>query len=217
MLTPEQIAIRRTRVGGSEIGALLGVDPHKTALDVFAGKVLPPVEEEPAPHLAWGHDVERSILAFHGRQFARIEEPGTLLHPKHPAICATPDGLGVREGGSRVVLEVKNSQWHQSHRWGEPGTDDAPLLYVAQVQMELGIALSLGDVEGTADLVASIAGAPPVEIDAKVAKIRRRWLVDGAATPASIASFSAFSVQSSRLQSSVVGVDTVASSTILRE
>ena len=162
-LTAQQIEVRRTRIGGSEIGALLGISPHRSALDVFASKVLPSRVEESQPHLVWGHDVERAILVSHARsQCLRIEEPGTLLHPKHSAICATPDGIGVRENGSRVVLEVKNSQWHQSHRWGEPGSDDAPLLYVAQVQMELGIALAQMGVETIADLVASIGGAPPV-------------------------------------------------------
>ena len=162
-LTPEQMEIRRTRIGGSDIGALLGINPYKTSLGVFASKVLPPSPEKPAIHLEWGHDVERAILASHARNSdLKIEEPGTLIHPKHPAICATPDGIGVRKSGTRVVIEAKNSQWHQAHRWGEAGTDDAPLLYLAQVQMELGIALALGEVEDVGELVASIAGAPPV-------------------------------------------------------
>jgi predicted phage-related endonuclease len=47
-LTPEQIAIRRTRIGSSEVGAILGIDPYKSAYDVWTEKMLPPEVTAPS-------------------------------------------------------------------------------------------------------------------------------------------------------------------------
>ena len=165
-LTKEQVELRRTRIGSSEVGALLGIDPYKTALDVYADRVL---EREPDEddHRSWGLDVEGAILANHARRegLTLIDPRGTLVHPMLP-VCCTPDGIGERANGRLVDIQAKNVNRHNAHEWGEPGTDDAPLLYVAQVTIELGVLRAmdpyvLSPVEETAHLVAAIAGDPP--------------------------------------------------------
>lgn len=178
-LTKAQRELRRYRVGASEIGALIDyyspspdgvrVDPHKTALDVFNDKVLPKDEPEVEDHRAWGTDVEAGILRNHARKTQLVLEPppeppktATMVCDRYPMLCATPDGIGQTILRSRRVIEAKNCQWHQSHRWGAPGTDDAPLQYLAQVIVTIGVAAENGDVEDTGDLAAAIAGAPPV-------------------------------------------------------
>lgn len=174
-LTAEQIAVRKTRVGASEIGALVDfyspssdgqrVDPYKTALRVFADKDLPAENDDPEDHQQWGLDIEPAILTNHARRFGikLAPAPGTLVHPSLP-LCATPDGIGTRNGRF-IDIQAKNAQRFQSHRWGEPGTDDAPLLYVAQVTVELGILKETPEyrelIEDTGDLAVCIEGGPP--------------------------------------------------------
>lgn len=175
-LTPEQIAVRKTRVGASEIGALVDyyapradgerVDPYKTAFDVWAHKDAPVTET--ADHQQWGNDVEEAILTFWTRQQGMTLVRGipTLTHQTLAAVCATPDGFGVKGSKSRN-LQGKNAQFHQMRAWGEEGSDNVPLLYVGQTNIELGILLAhakegkLGDFEEESDVVACLGGAPP--------------------------------------------------------
>lgn len=176
MLTVEQKALRRGRVGASEIGALidyfapqdgLRVDPHKTAFDVFAERDCP--SDEAKDHQTWGLFQEPAILGFYAQKqgLRLLPSPGTLLHPKIGALCATPDGLARRPTGRLRNLQAKNAQHHQAWRWGEAGTDDMPLLYVSQQSVELGVLLAqVGElaevVEDEGDTVVSLGGAPPV-------------------------------------------------------
>lgn len=174
-LTKEQLALRRTVVGSSEIGALVDfysprpdgrVDPYKTALAVFADKDLP-LEDDAAEHQTWGLDIEPAILRNHARRHGLHlvkEAPGTLVHGSLP-LCATPDGIGITAEGRARDIQAKNAQRFSSHRWGEAGTDDVPLLYVAQVTVELGILRQhrdwQGRIEDTGDLAVCLEGAPP--------------------------------------------------------
>lgn len=189
-LSPQQLEIRRTRVGSSEIGALVDFyavegsprcDPYKTAQKVFNEKDLAPEPDaEEKAHQVWGLYQEPGILGFHAYShdlrlvkpkelvLAKTEKPEewqTLVHPTLP-ICATPDGIGERTGGRLRDIQAKNAQRFQSHRWGEPGTDDVPLLYVAQVTFELGILLQhekfIGRVDDVGDLAVCMEGAPPL-------------------------------------------------------
>lgn len=160
-LTPEQIALRRTRIGASEMGALLGLDPYKSAHDVFLAKVLP-ADAADKPHTSWGLDLEPAILAHHARVkgYELLTPPGSLVHPAAPLVC-TPDGLA-RAAGSTIDLQAKNDQGRGQIEWGEPGTDDAPQLYLAQVTIELGVLRATGYDVSHGELVVSIRGAPPV-------------------------------------------------------
>jgi len=175
-LSGQQHELRRYRIGASEIGALidyfaptdgLRVDPHKTAFDVFAERDCP--SGEARDHQTWGLFQEPAILGFfaHKNGLQLLPSPGTLLHPKIGALCATPDGLARRPTGRLRNLQAKNAQHHQAWRWGEAGTDDMPLLYVSQQTTELGVLLAQGGdlagaVEDEGDTVVSLGGAPPV-------------------------------------------------------
>ena len=86
-LSPEQIEMRRTVVGSSEVGALVDYyapreercDPYKTALDVFASKTLPrSTESAGEDHRHWGLDLEPAILANHVRRmgYQLLPAPG---------------------------------------------------------------------------------------------------------------------------------------------
>lgn len=154
--------LRRTRIGSSEIGALLGIDPYKSALDVFMEKTLPP-DGDGRSHQTWGLDLEPAIIRHHARHmnYELQSPPGSLVHPSLPLVC-TPDALALTDGGHRVAIQAKNDQGHGQTEWGEPGTDDAPLLYVAQVTVELGVLEGVHLDVLRDDLVVSIRGAPPV-------------------------------------------------------
>jgi predicted phage-related endonuclease len=171
MLTAEQIEVRRTRIGASEIGAVLGIDTHCTPLQLVMRKKMPRVDHA-EDHRSWGNDVEPAILRNYTRRqgYALLPSPGTLVHPTLPYLCATPDGLGQPSGDRHVRcrdIQAKNVEEHHLRDWGEPGTADAPLLYVAQVTVEVGILLAraemdLRPVQDLGDLAVSFGGRPPL-------------------------------------------------------
>lgn len=173
-LTQEQLAIRRTRIGGSEIGVLLGLSPHGGPIDVFMEKTLP-AKERDGEQFEWGSTVEWAIIEYHAKKEGLLmERPGTLVHPDHAFVCATPDAIGLRPNIAAPeprVIEVKNVGRWMSGEWGEEG-DDAPFHYLAQVHWEMGVAIRLGLAGTTAHLVAAIAGEAPrkyeVQFDAEL-------------------------------------------------
>jgi len=162
-LTKEQIELRRMRIGASEIGAVLGIDKYRTPLQLWMDK-KGMAREHNGAHLGWGHDVEGAILRNYARRngYELLPSPGTMAHPTLPHLCATPDGLAVRNGVVRDV-QAKNVEEHHVREWGEPGTSDAPLFYVAQVTVELGILRGqMHDLDDGGDIAVSFGGRPPV-------------------------------------------------------
>lgn len=165
-LSLEQLELRRTRIGSSEVGALLGIDPYKSAFDVWMEKSLPPAPST-EDHRSWGLDMEPAILAHHTRKmgYVVLVPPGSVAHPDLPLVC-TPDGFARPVGDPSVThvidLQAKNDQGFGQIEWGEPGTDDAPLLYVAQVTVEVGVLRAAGIDVTHGELAVSIKGAPPV-------------------------------------------------------
>lgn len=159
-LTPEQLEIRKFRLGASEVGALLGIDPYKTALDLFTGRLYPEKQEGP-PHARWGLDVERPILTFcsRARRWHLLGTPKTMVDDRFPALCSSPDDL-TEESKRTVTLDAKNVFWMNADEWGEPGTADVPLLYGAQKHVQIALASSIGGAD-YGYLCASIGGSPP--------------------------------------------------------
>ena len=161
-LSPEQMEIRRLRVGGSEVGALLGVDKFKGVLELFADRTLAPVQQT-GEHLAWGTELEPLILRSYARRagWTLLGCPGTLTDARFPSLCVTPDDLALVPGvPGPVPLDAKNVQEHNAHEWGKPGTAEVPLMYAAQIQVQIALCAQLGGADH-GYLIASLGGAPP--------------------------------------------------------
>lgn len=159
---------RADRIGASEIGAVLGIDHYRSPLKLFMGKKLEKKQRPKEDHRDWGNDVEPAILHNFARRngYRLVEKIGLLTDPKRPHLCATPDGVGIRDGRARD-LQAKNVEEHHTREWGEPGTSDAPLLYVAQVTIELGVLRARQEeigapIDDDGDLVVSFGGRPPL-------------------------------------------------------
>ena len=128
-LSPTELEERRTGMGGTDAGAVLGVSPWATAHDVWLDKTGqgPPVEE-PNERMYWGTVMEDAVRRRYRELTGRmIRKPHQLLrHPDRPWQIGHPDGLD-RE----LVLEVKVSAYADG--FGEPGTDEMPPHYKTQL------------------------------------------------------------------------------------
>ncbi len=145
----------RTRplgLGGTDIGAILGLSPYKTPLELWSELVS---REQPASrdliHLRFGQHAESFIASEYERAtglFTAQHSP-TLFHKKHGFmfghvdrfVLDTPDTPAVVDGTitANKLLECKTSSAFSKNDWGEAGTDQVPPLYLAQCAWYLAI------------------------------------------------------------------------------
>lgn len=126
------LTARRTGIGGSDIGAILGISPFKTAVDVYLAKTEPnPVEEE-NELFYWGHALEAPIAnRFElDHKVNVIRDVPIARHPKHEWMVANVDGI--INDSERGILEIKTVGAFAGKEWGIEGSDDVPLSYIAQ-------------------------------------------------------------------------------------
>ncbi len=144
---------RRSGVGGSDAGAILGVSSFMSRLGVWEQKrgLRPP--SVATERMLWGNRLQDAILAGYGQDHGLEVERGRFhRHAGVPFVIGHPDGYATDERGNRRLVEVKTAS-HLTEQWGEPGSEDVPPAYYAQVQHYLFLR-SLA----VADLTALVGG-----------------------------------------------------------
>lgn len=147
MLTEAQLAMRRTAITGTDIGAICGLSEHRSALDVFLDKTHDTEPVDLTPALKRGIYLEDGILRWYVEDTGatEVERPGTLVHKHNLRIMATPDAVvlkpspGMQYVSARTGVEVKAPGRFAEYGWGEPGTDQVPQAYLAQAVFEMAV------------------------------------------------------------------------------
>ena len=123
---------RRTGIGGSDAGAILGVSPWGSALSVWEEKRgIRQDDWDPPERVIWGSRLERAILDGYAEDYnVNVKRTGRKHRrsKRYPFVVGHPDG----ETDDRL-LEVKTTA-HQGEEWGLDGSEDVPAHYYAQVQ-----------------------------------------------------------------------------------
>ncbi len=137
--TPEWEADRRNYVGASDVPMLLGLSEYGGKLDLYQIKRGEFVVE-PTLAMQRGHIYEPAICADFLLRFPEFvaEKRDTIPHPKGDFLRASIDRLLITPHG-RGVLEGKNVTPRFMEKYGETGSDNAPLDKVAQVQTQLEV------------------------------------------------------------------------------
>lgn len=147
-------------IGGSDVAAILGVHPYRTALAVWAektGKVETDETIADKPAVAWGNRLERTIgkhwSALTGIPLNWKKRDCLVVHPRFDWFRGHIDAEAL---GQRCrVLEVKTAGIRQAGRWGPSGSTDpadVPIEYVCQLQSYLWAKFSPSIVTAT-DLI----------------------------------------------------------------
>jgi len=134
-LTNEQHEQRRTRIGASEVGALLGPHPFTDPARIYARIIDGPGPAKDSRAMRAGHALERAIgNVAAGELGLRLRACSmTYVHPVLP-LAASPDFYARdRTGGEPGLLEVKLSR-----EWSD-WTDGPPPWYVWQVRAQLAL------------------------------------------------------------------------------
>ncbi len=146
MLTPEQLEIRKTGWGGSEIGALLGVDPFAGELDVYLRKVEGLVTPD-NPDIERGNFLERGVADWYAHRtgFLCTDIGETLRHATRPLVLASPDRIcdAPTDAGGVRLLSIKCPR-RAGDSWGDHGSQLVPERAVLQLQQEDAVLTSLG-------------------------------------------------------------------------
>lgn len=144
---------RKSGIGGSDIAAILGVSPYKSAVDVFLDKTGQTPDSEMNEAMFWGTVLE-DVVAKHYQEItsAKVQRIGDLIrHPQHTWMIGNIDRAIVTPGsrarfdggkllGADGILECKTASAYKAGEWGTPDDDDAvPTHYAAQGMWYLGI------------------------------------------------------------------------------
>lgn len=138
MNVPIVTAPDRTKyLGGSDIAAILGISPWKTAADIWIDKTTPPREDSRNFQAkARGTRMEPYVLDMireeHGLQIVARNE--RYVDAEVPYFAAEIDAETADEN-----IEIKTVHPFKAREWGELETDQLPLHYVAQVQWGMGV------------------------------------------------------------------------------
>lgn len=132
--TPEWDALREGSIGGSSVGAILGVSPWKSAYTLFC-EMTGRVKDDFAPNDAMlvGTFLERGIVdlfAYKHPEYHLDIAPGIYRSDVSERFHANPDAMLYDENGNKGILEVKTSR----SSWRE-----VPESYVAQVRWYMWI------------------------------------------------------------------------------
>lgn len=142
MLSEEQQAIRRTGIGGSEIGAILGESAFVSPFDVWLSKTQGWQQAE-TEDMRRGTFLEDGIARWYAQRLGIAEDQlsteTTLRHKSVPVALCTPDRITEKEGR---LVSIKAPR-RKSDAWGEPGTDQVPPAYILQLQWEHAVCSSL--------------------------------------------------------------------------
>lgn len=123
--------LRAKRIGGSDIGAIIGVNPYKSIVDVYVDKTEGSnFKGNELTH--WGHMLEGTILKEFSNKHKELivyEVPYSVVND---FLIANLDGaLKDKETGDYGVLEIKTTSLWNKKDWED---DVIPQYYYAQVQ-----------------------------------------------------------------------------------
>jgi predicted phage-related endonuclease len=182
---------RRKGMTGTDIAALLGINPWRTALDVYLEKIGAADPKKQTQAMWWGNYLETGMARLYceieglqakallrGVEIARafpknrVQIFGTgsdaqviVRHKQHSFLLATMDGLlpGLEKG-----LELKTSGIWGADEWGEQGTDQVPLHYLTQCAHYMAVSDY-----GSWDLAAIIGAGPKISGNLALYRIAR--------------------------------------------
>jgi putative phage-type endonuclease len=139
MLINQDFSVDRSKyIGGSDIGAILGLSRFKSPLEVWQEKTGKETKKIDSLPLRFGSFAEKFVASEYSRStgFELLHDESAFIHPDHPMFSAHLDRLVMGNGiGSAPtkILECKTASPFASSDWGEVGSDEVPLPYLCQV------------------------------------------------------------------------------------
>ncbi len=134
----EWLEYRRSGIGGSDAGAIAGLNPWKSRLCVYfdkIGEATVSADIEGSEAMYWGTRLEDIIASEFSRRSGFEVEPChyMLKSSEHPFMLANPDRLIV---DNEEGLECKTANAFTKDQWED---DNIPEIYMAQIQHYMAV------------------------------------------------------------------------------
>jgi putative phage-type endonuclease len=139
---------RRDGIGGSEVGALIGVSNYETSWSVWNAKKREPKDISGQAAIEWGHRLEGVVAEKTAEDIGLVSRfaGGLWADRAKPFLRVTPDRFATRPRAWKAlgVIECKtagdDTEWESGNITATgQGSGRAPLSYQCQVQWQLGI------------------------------------------------------------------------------
>lgn len=136
---PEEkwLSYRRRGIGGSDVAAIMGISPFRTARDLYYDKLnIAPIEEDKGNWvaLAIGHLLEDLVAKIFevktGYPVYQIKK--MFYHPDHPFMLADVDYFTTLPDGSTALVEIKTTNYNAQNHWWDDGNEIVPVYYETQ-------------------------------------------------------------------------------------
>jgi hypothetical protein len=137
MLINQDFSVDRSKyIGGSDIGAILGLSRFRSPLEVWMEKTGKETKKLDSLPLRFGAFAESFVASEYARatSFELIHDESIYIHPTHHMMSAHVDRF-VLEGSTCAptrILECKTANPFSSADWGEIGSDEVPMSYLCQ-------------------------------------------------------------------------------------
>ena len=125
----EWLHLRKTGIGGSDAGAVCGVNPYKSPASVYADKISPDIQLEDNESMRQGRDFEDYVARrFTESTGLKVRRSNVMYqHDDYPWMLADIDRMVV---GERSGLECKTASAFSYDRW--KSIDSIPEHYIIQ-------------------------------------------------------------------------------------
>lgn len=122
------LRLRKTGIGGSDAGAVCGLNPYSSAMKIFQDKISDIVEETNNEAMRIGHDLEDYVAKrFMEATGLKVRKSNFMYRSvEHPFMLADVDRLVV---GEDAGLECKTVSAYSADKWAD---GNIPLHYVMQ-------------------------------------------------------------------------------------
>lgn len=124
----EWLAYRKRGIGGSDAGAVCGLNPYRTAIQVYYDKTTTEIQQTDNEAMRQGRDLEdyvaRRFMEATGKKVRRAN--AMYYHEDHPFMLADVDRMIV---GENAGLECKTASPYMEDRWKD---GNVPVHYLIQ-------------------------------------------------------------------------------------
>ena len=133
----EWLAYRRRGIGGSDVAAILGISPFRTARDLYDDKLnIASVADDAGNWVAleMGHLLEPLVAQIFakktGLEVFQIKK--MFQHPQYPFMLADVDYFVRLPNGKIAILEIKTTNYNAKDHWWKDGEECVPVYYETQ-------------------------------------------------------------------------------------
>ena len=128
---------RRRGIGGSDVSAIFGTSPFRTARDLYYDKLnIASVEDDEGNWVAMemGHLLEPLVAKIFERKTGyRVYQIKKMFqHPQYPWMLADVDYFVELSDGTTAILEIKTTNYNARDNWWMNGKETVPVYYESQ-------------------------------------------------------------------------------------